>query len=703
MKLRYVIVLATTFLQCRATAPPPVLVPAAPPPAPVDAPIATAPKPPPVPSRAIVFGGAGKIVQAAWVAGGVVAVTRTEVWRFAPEKRDVVRITPLAGPINGHEVIAATPSSALVAVALDDSSVDVLDEAGRKITIAAPPKATDILSLRFSPDQSTLAVTRNASWKEETTFYDVASGKALGAIEGGNVVFDPTGKYVAGRGGVFTIEGKSLFTFKEGFYVLGINGKMTPIDKAGGEVMAGDHVARGFFRGSFFFAGDKSIELFDPGAGTASSIAAACSPRTKGGSEADAAQGRVIATCDDGVLITDLAARTTRKLKATIKRSIFPPDVFIPPGSPSFLIRDGGSNVFVDPRAGVARDATYEEITGYHARAGEALCAHGTPRTAIRCDIPAARPDGAYKLQLHDGLTIVDAGGRPVVDWTTYGRTGGGFDYVFHRGAIELRSTVQQRTLAFRLDGAPPGGPDPGEPFTADGCGKLPDKQQWNLRDRSDTFAAFTAMRSAKGYAVAEVLCLCRAEGCTTRDLPNTANMAESLAAIGEDGSTLSISINSYQTETDVYLRRPKKPAAHAKIPAACIHGAIGPGGRVFMSCQAVERNWIWELGATDLAIVGKRIAPPLGGRGDEIERMGDDILVHGADAAALLPADWVKDATSKERATLFVSYEFVLSLRPDGTITVVGDMDSASKIARCYDGTRLKPFAECRADVLAR
>ena len=281
------LVLAGAFLQCQpASTPPLVVVPPPPAPAQVDAPLAVTPRPPAGPSRALVFAGAGAIAQAAWVSSGVIAVTRTELWRFTPEKPELVRITPLAGPLNAHDVIAATPASALVAIALDDSSVDVLDDGGRKITLPPPAKPTDILALRFSPDQHTLAVTRTgATWKEETTFYDVASGKAVGTIEGGNVVFDPTGKYVAGRGGVSTIEGKSLFVFKEGFYVLGSNGKMGPIEKAGGaEVMAADNVTRGFYQGSFFYAGDKAVEVFDPATASWTSIAASCSPRTKSGS-----------------------------------------------------------------------------------------------------------------------------------------------------------------------------------------------------------------------------------------------------------------------------------------------------------------------------------------------------------------------------------------------------------------------------------
>ncbi|MBX3231360.1 MAG: hypothetical protein KIT84_10480 [Labilithrix sp.] len=699
----YLAALAGALVHCGAPdRPAPVVVPPAPAPVAL-APVVEAPKATAAPSRAVLFTGPGGFIGAAWVSNGIVAVTRTEVWRFTPEKPELVRITPLAGPASTNEVITATSASPLVAVALDDSSVDILDDTARKRTLPPPSKPTDILALRFSPDQTTIAVTRTgATWKNETTFYDVASGNVLGAIDGANVVFDPSGKYVAGRGGVSSVDGKALSTFKEGFYVLDINGRMSPMGSGGGEVMAGDYVARGFYGATAFYAASKTVELVEVPGGKTASIGASCSPGRKLGSEADAEGARVIGVCDDGVLLTDLASKKTTKLKFRIPNpGIFPPEVHVPRGAADFMVRSGATRFVVLPQQGVVRAASYDEIQGYASRTHPIQCVkEGTPRSDNRCDLPTFRADNAYSLKLSDGLVVRDPKGNAVVDWSRPKTQQLDAEWTYHRGALELRQR-KQRTLLARLDGAPAGAPDPGEPFSADGCGKAPSKSGWSGHGRNDAYAAFTDYKSAKDFVTAQVVCICRAEGCTTSDLPNSHRLDESLVSVGDDGSILTISINNTMTETQVYLRRAKKPALHARIPASCIYGAIGAGGRVFMSCEAKQRLFIYELSPKDLSLVGKRSAPPVGRHMGSIVSAGDDFVLSSGYEAAVLPGDFVTNPASVPRAILEVAPDFVIQLAQDGKVTIAGDVEAASKQLHCYDGAQLWPFDHCRQEVL--
>jgi hypothetical protein len=596
-------------------------------------------------------------------------------------------------------------------VGLDDGSVDLFREGKRIRTLPAVGKAYPILELRFSPDEHTIAVTRTSdTWQEQTAFHDVDSGALRGTIPGGKVAFDATSSFVAGRGGVYAIDGREIAKFREGFYVQRIDGAMVDMKSVPGnqEVMAGDYVARGFFEGKAFFAGATEVELVDPTTAAVTKIAATCAPSFKVGSDADPSRGRVIGVCLDAVLVTDLAQRTTKKIKATIQSSrSWNPEVVFPPSGSAFLV-DGLATptVFVDPDSGTASPATDDQRRAWLPfTKGERCVRKGTARVAIPCEAPAMRDDGAFRLLVFDGLTLTSTSPSKVVaDWGM--KPGGGtippYDpsafrdvergvaLAWHGGAVEAR-TPQKRRLRWRVGPAlaNPGAPEP-FPATA-ACGK---GEPW-LVESTDAFAVYKLTEAVGGRAK-ESVCQCSASGCARHDVP----MTSWFGAIADDGALLVHDIAYTQEKTVLRLRRAGKPEVKATLEGSCSDAAFGATGKIWVDCTKNEQDAILELSPVDLSVVARRAAPPLG-RPSTLARWGDDLAViyatHDGADAAIVPPDWVANASAREKATLHARPDFGILHRADGKVEIAGDDAAAAFAIRCYDGTTLRPFDACR------
>jgi hypothetical protein len=689
---------------CKATdaQPPPVVaVPTQPPQqtAAVQEPT-TPPAPPMTNARLIMWGGSNQLLNAAWVGDVAAAVSRTDVWAVKPEEPERVHRVPLAAPLGSYDVVTA--SEHLFAAGLEDGTVDIFGDTGRKRTIPAGPKIFAILMLRISPDEKTIAVTRNGpTWKDETTFYDLETGNVRGKIEGGKVVFDPTSKFVAGRGGVSSIEGKSIFKWAPGFLVLDISGRMIDINASTGEVMAADNVARGWYGNQAIYPGDKGIVLVDPTTGKTTSIPAPCLNSSKLISTTDSARHRVIGVCQDGIVVTDLDTKASTRIQIAIqaKGQIFPPTVTLAEGTSSFLVRgSGASTVFVDPSSN-AHVANYTEESTLKATAFRCV-RQSTARSAIACDMPALRRDNKYKLEIRHGVLVTTvANGAEIVNWTVggEGRLDSAIDkqWVLHGGILEIRDRSTRR-LYFRFDGKDQPTPatrssEPAEPFSASGCGTAPvvdgHPGEWHPHERTDEYGAFTAIRVANSRVTSNVVCACSAKGCVTSETP------DSPIAIDADGSVLTTATNPTMTESTLALHHPKQAPIKTKLPYSCIYGAFGPNGRVFLDCRDGQRNLLVELAASNLSVVGKRIALADG----RVARVGDELVLEDGNAATFLPLDWAKDPTKTELATGFISSAFAARLGADGKLRIVGNEDAAAQILRCFDGEYLKPLSACR------
>jgi hypothetical protein len=639
--------------------------------------IAKLPSEKPAPFRAIVLAGAHAVLDAAWIDGGAaIALTRTELWRFKPDDPEHVRVTPLARPAGTHGVLAAAPSatSTIVAVGLDDGSVDLVRDGVRVRTLPAAAKDFPVLQLRFSTDGKTVAVTRTSDdWLERTVFYDVDSGDARGEIQAGNVVFDEAGRLVAGRGGLYAIDGgKLLYKWREGFFVLGPDGKM--IDFANvhhGEVMAGDYVARGFVKGAAYFAGDSQVAVVEMDGASVSKIAASCAPSQKLGSVADTQRGRVIGMCTDGVVVTDIAAQTSARIRFPVQKPghIFAPKIILSRQTPAFFIEGIGLPAqIVDTSSSSAHLASAAERTAFASDDDEHRCVHkSTARTAMLCENAAERSDGVFVMHAHQGgFSIVRAAsGATAVDWGS--RTSGPpprqITSVFVPPA-ECKDAVLHRTST------------------------------------SEVVYSSTIPDGPTRYKGTRI-CRCNAKGCSHVDVM----LPESFLEIDENDDTiLTSNTNSTQTETQVSLRRPGATPLRVKIPAGCIHGGFGPSGRPFVSCEARERSFLYELSPKDLSVIAKR---PTMFHVTEIAHERDDLLLVAAARDSLITLvvqpEWARDETMREKATIYSWAAVAIRETPDGTIAVQGDRDSAAAITRCFDGARLRPLMTCWNSVIRK
>lgn len=616
-------------------------------------------------------------------------------------------MTPLARPLGEHSVVGASTRSSLVAVGLEDGSIDLLDPSGRRRTLPPEEKPFELRELVFSPDDSILAVTRaSATWKGETTFYETATGKRLGTIEGRNVFFDPTSRFVAGQGGVSRVaDGQAISHFKEGFWVEIDAGKFGPIETSHGEVFAGDYAARGFFEGKAFYASSQAVEVVELETGSVTRLPASCGKAgAKAVNRADPAHGRMIAVCNDAVLVTDLATRTTKRIPAAIQKThtLFPPQVLAPADTTDIVVWTLNREDHAFLIDGSTAKAIGPDVwNDFSRRDGPDACAITQQRHSdVACPFPALRPDGRFRLELRRGVIVTDAAGKPVIDWSTrpvHDFNGPDYEWASINGSRVVRDR-KTHVPSLSLDAAATAG----APISSDGCGRAPKSWDgtypWYLHESDDSHALYTGYLGTKDRSTGTLVCLCTTQGCTRTTLNG---VEESVVSGRADGTLLtSKSTDNYATST-LTLRRANQRPIVGKIPIHCLDSVLTPAGRVFASCGFLgQRRFIFELSPADLSILAKRPTPPVA---SSLQLLGDELLVGTMTDGVLLPFDWVKDPNVADRGELFATGTSAIAVQADGKVKLAGDLEIARKILRCYDGERLRPFDTCRDAVVTR
>lgn len=638
------------------------------------------------PSRPIVFAGAGAPRSAAWIKGAIAIATHESFLRVSLDDAAQVKVTPLARPVGGHPTLAVSAAANLVAVALDDGSVDVFRGASRLRTIDRGSAEAAILDLRFGPGGRSIAVTRSTgSWPERTVVYDVETGAERAQLGGGNVVFDDTGAWLTARGGLFEIAtGRTVHAWKEGFYVLGMGG-MTPMSQVpmGSEVVAQDYTARGFVDGLAVFAGGGEVELVEPKSGAVTKIPAPCGgAKKKRISVLDAARGRVFGVCPDAILLTDVRKRTTERVAGgPFGDSIFPPTLTPLPGSESMFLLSGATQLVVDP---VAKAIVPAPADLYRLLLESSACLAGAPRVDIPCAHPAKSPDGKLVAEIRDGALVVSEVGSRKHALVLGGGRG-------HDAAVAPRGD------GFDVHGSPgdparyhlgggavaPAARDP----AAGGCGKT--------RFYPDGFTSSGVVHKAY-VGSSEVACVCTPQACASHPIP----AGFWLAAAADDGTILAANANSTHTETTLRLQRAGRRLAEARLVGYCSRGAIAPDGRVFALCRSheTETDAVVELSPKSLAVLGKRPAPF--GVAERIAVGATTIAVEHKDggvSVALAPIDWVVDAKLARTAAVHLGSRGALVERA-GAVVFDGDAEELAGLARCWDGERLLPPAACLA-----
>jgi hypothetical protein len=654
------------------------------------------------PLRALVLGGSNMVTNAAWVGDEVVAITHRELWRMDPEKSNQLHITPLSRPVPVDSLLAVARSVGRVAVALEDGGVDVFEADGRLARTL--PGGRQVIELHFAPDGAALAITRSndkkGEWFQRTTVVDVSTGEDKFGFEGGGPVFDPESKRIAARAGVFEVEtGRNLFPWRNGFQVLLDAGVYGDMKTARGEVVAGDYVARGFFQGTPFYMNTtaEKVSLFEqPNHETR--IFAGCGGSKKTTTVADAAHGRLIGVCMDGVVITDFSKRTSTKIVVPIAKTMpmFPLDVLLSPTSTAFAVdtRDFPMTV-VEPEQAASHRASAAEWDAFHASGDNCAGRAGATR-GVMCDNPALRADGAYRIRVSNGITITSREGQPVADWGLIPRAQQersrerpkdyeGQTVVWRGGHFSLRTSTNDRLL---YSFAPSDSEAPGFAASKE-CGEKP-----YLRQSEDTFSFYTSYEG-KNTVTAHIACHCTAKGCTrTAVLPPYEVLCGSA-----DGAVASIDVNSTHTQTNVELRAPGRKALRTALAGGCIHGTFGSNGNLFVACNQDWRYEILELAASDLSVLHRHAAPPVG-HVSALVRTDSGIAVMGATNTehfgSVVDADWFT-RNAPAQAELFLTSTFGILQSVNGKIQIAGNKNAAAYGIRCMDGDTLYSWDACR------
>jgi hypothetical protein len=111
------------------------------------------------------FAGHLRPLNAVWTKGGFAVATYDELWRFSIGDSVTAQRAQLSRPVGRDAVMGASGTSPLLALGLDDGSVDVFRGITRLRTIDNRGADGGVLQLQFSPNGRALSVTRsNGSW-----------------------------------------------------------------------------------------------------------------------------------------------------------------------------------------------------------------------------------------------------------------------------------------------------------------------------------------------------------------------------------------------------------------------------------------------------------------------------------------------------------------------------------------------------------
>jgi hypothetical protein len=659
--------------------------------------------------RPWVFGGANTVRNAAWIGDQAVAVTGREVWRIDPEKPSLLRRTPLSRSVGvAGALLAVARPAGRTAVTLHDGSIDIFEGDGKLARTL--PAGNPVIELHFTPNGTELAVTRShdkkGEWFERTTVVDVASGTDRFSFEGGGPIFDPESKQVATRAGVFDLAtGTKTTPWRNGFQVLLDAGIYGDMKTSHGEVVAGDYVARGFFQGMPFYMNTtaQDASLFDqPNHET--KIAAACVGGRKISTVADAERGRLIGVCTNGVVITDLGKRTSTRITFPVAKTMpmFSLDVLRSSTSSTFAIdmRDYPMTV-VDPDSSSFHAASAGEWKAFRANSGHKSCAGPAGGNVyVACENPALRADGEYLLHVNDGLSIVSRRGEAVVDWGLTPRAAReaersiaqitadqGMRLEWRGGRLAVR-TARVDTLRYAFSGPGPSA----EAFapTAE-CGDKP-----FLQVSEDEFAFYSAYEG-KTQVTAHVACHCTAQGCKrTAVLPPF-----SILTASQRGAIAVVDLNSTHTQTKIEVRASGSKTLRTSLPTGCIHGAFGSNANLFVACSQDWRYEIVELSSSDLSVVHRKAAPPLGHVSALVRTDEGFAVMMGASRNGMfgssLTTEWFSSPAAQPNRELYMTETFGMLQAGDDKLEIAGDSRAAAFGLRCLAGDTLMPWDACQ------
>jgi hypothetical protein len=638
------------------------------------------------------FAGHLRPLNAVWTKGGFAVATYDELWRFSIGDSVTAQRAQLSRPVGRDAVMGASGTSPLLALGLDDGSVDVFRGITRLRTIDNRGADGGVLQLQFSPNGRALSVTRsNGSWPEKTTIYDVESGTARGKLEGGNVVFDDAGTFLTARGGLYDVaSGRQLFSWKEGFYVLGSNG-MVPQSQIprGSEMVAQDYTARGFAKGRAVFAGIGDVVLVDPNTTAARNVVASCGRgKRKLRSHLDAAHGRVIGVCPDAVLVTDLDTGTTERLPGgKFDDSGFPPEVFGAPGTDKLFV--GLRETWVlDPTA-----KTFERAPPTLQRElqmlglGRACSGRSMPRVDMPCTTGAISDDGQYRLDMPSNGVQLTRIAEQKVEFGVGAGPDNAYALVPRGNAFDVFDVKGPSGARYRLGTGPVAREIPAATKV---CGA----ETPTFHSVVEDAAVYSAYAGAQQTA-----CLCRANGCVAMPFGGGGYFL----AAGADGTALSYTVNTTMTESTLRLHRGGRELARSKLLGYCAQGRVTSAGRIFVSCapRPLEDDLLLELDPKSLAVLARR-RPPLGVV-TSLSSNDTQLAIVGApgehNTVTFVPLDWVVDATKKALVTVYLGDRGAIIDR-DGTLEQLADAEDVLAGVRCWNGERMFGVGACRSAI---
>lgn len=607
--------------------------------------------------RTLFLTGDDNVRDAAWVAGGgIAAITRNELWRLRPEAPEQLEVVPLARPAAEQPAMAVAFAEQLVALALDDGSIDVFRAGARLHTLAAAglPFAG---ALRFSPDARTLAVGRFREVTVVTELVDVQSGRVRGTIAGARPIFDPSSSFVSTSSGLYGVDAR---------VVASVPGARTDESAP----------SRGFFQQSAVFAVDRAVVWVDTESGASSRVATSCAPGLRMKEQLDVEHGRMISVCTDAVLVTDLASRRQKRIVlALAKQAAY--DVLIAPAEgQTFLVQipyNGLSRV--DPVAGVAQAVPIDRqnVLG-ELLSSETRCVSHALFERGDCASPALRADGAFRMKIRNGLVVTARGqDKPVIDWSillthrTEPRwTGGAFEVTMNDG----------KQLLYRFGASPSTTPPaPARPCLG---------SAWETAEARDSFASYVRWQDR-----AEIACVCSsAQGCVEHPLAGREN---TFVAASETGSWVEAGLGR------ITLHRPDGSQVHRTVPPECVRrGTFVSDDRLIVPCEQPRRAVrLLELSAQDLTELHGRPAP-LEATRVELLRAGDDLLYVADFYAVRLPLEWLATGSDAPKAKYFLGQTFGAYQAANGAIEIVGDRAAALSQMRCFDGHSLHSLDTC-------
>jgi hypothetical protein len=499
--------------------------------------------------------------------------------------------------------------------------------------------------MEFSPSHTVLAVTRESS-KPETTFYEIAGGKALGRVEGEGARFDPTSKYVAARGGLATLDGKYLWKNPDGFKP---RRTAHPME---GDDLGSDAVGRGWWSGKAFFSTEQSVVVVDPATKATTTIAASCTQKLS--SYADGEHGLMIAACTDVVLVTDLEKRTTTRVKAKIQapdRALRPPAIEASAKTDEILISGDDGPVLVQRGTARLRNLRYDDDS---TKAERQLYEKAGARDVRR--------DGRYRATAGlGGLRVVELETkRAIIDYDR--------DWEVRYGAMPTTPKIASTP-----------------------CGAAKESD-WTPEIQTDGYV---------GFVDGKTVCVCTAARCLKTKM--TGGRWERVLDVREDGTVIASDggpVPDRETEPWLGLYRPGKQARRVKMdcPSAAFAGEAP--WRVLTMCRVGERYAAYELSGLDLSLVAKREIPPITDNDNRLELKDGHLVLQGIGGFSnvlTLPLDWVKDPALGEISIQYRNKDWNLLMHPDGRFEVEGNREAAAKVIACWDGETLRPWSTCR------